>query len=168
MGFAMQGFKITREGYSKLRGDLDNLIHVERVRIAKAIGEAKGLGDLSENTEYSSMKERQLVNEALIATLEDKISSAEIVDINNLSGDIVDFGATVTLMDEDSQRKMCYTLLSEIEANLSKNIISTTSPIGKALIGKHQGESVEIMIPSGTRYYRILAVEWGLANNNLN
>ncbi|MDR2778410.1 MAG: transcription elongation factor GreA [Rickettsiales bacterium] len=164
----MQGFKITREGYNKLRSDLDNLIHIERVKIARAIGEATDLGDLSENTEYSSMRERQLVNEALIATLGDKISSAQIVDVGKLSGDFVDFGATVTLIDEESQRKVCYTLLSEIEANLSKNIISTTSPIGKALLGKRIGDSVEITVPSGTKYYEVIDIKWGAVSSNVN
>jgi transcription elongation factor GreA len=164
----MQGFKITRDGYNKLRNDLNNLIHVERTKIAKAMEEAKGLGDLSENTEYSSMEERLLANEALIAILGDKISNAEIVDTSKLSGDSADFGATVTLMDEDSQRKLSYTLLSEIEANLSKNIIYTTSPIGKAIVCKHTGESVEITVPSGTKYYTVLDIKWSLANNNVN
>lgn len=161
MSTYMQRFKITKEGYSKLKADLDNLIHIERPIISKAIGEAIELGDLSENTEYSSSKEKQSINEAMIASLSEKIANAEIVDINKLSGNKVDFGAKVFLIDEDTDKKIYYTLLSEFEADLNRNIISIDSPIGRALFGKQVGESVEIKVPSGIKYYEIIDIKWG-------
>ncbi|MDR1425840.1 MAG: transcription elongation factor GreA [Rickettsiales bacterium] len=157
----MQRFKITKDGYNRLKADLDKLINRERVKISEEIGEAIKLGDLSENTEYSSSKERQLINEALISTLGEKISNADVVDISNLSGDSIDFGSTVTLVDEDSEKQIQYTLLSEFEADPSKHVISLNSPIGNALFGKRVGESAEIKVPNGTRYYRITDVMWG-------
>ncbi|MDR2777217.1 MAG: transcription elongation factor GreA [Rickettsiales bacterium] len=163
----MQRFKITKEGHSKLKADLDRLINVERVKISNAIGEAIELGDLSENTEYSSSKERQLINEALIATLGEKISNADVVDMDKLSGNSIDFGATVSLMDEDSERKISYTLLSEFEADPLKHVISLNSPIGNALFGKCIGESVEIRAPGGTKYYRITDIKWGNSTYNV-
>lgn len=161
MSTYMQRFKITKEGYSKLKADLDNLIHIERPIISKAIGEAIELGDLSENTEYSSSKEKQSINEAMIASMSEKIANAEIVDISKLSGNTIDFGATVFLIDEDTDKKIYYTLLSEFEVDLDRNIISIDSPIGKALFGKQVGESVEIKVPSGIKYYEIIDIKWG-------
>ncbi|MDR1494992.1 MAG: transcription elongation factor GreA [Rickettsiales bacterium] len=160
----MQRFKITKEGYNKLKTDLNRLIGVERIKISKAIGEAIELGDLSENTEYSSSKERQLINEALIATLGEKISNADVIDTDNLSGDSIDFGATVTLFDEDLGKQICYTLLSEFEADPLRHVISVNSPIGNALLGKRIGESAEIRIPGGTKYYMIKNIKWGGEN----
>ena len=158
----MQRFKITREGYNKLKAELDNLIHVERPNISKAIGEAIQLGDLSENAEYHYSKDRQRVVEGMITTLSEKISSADIVDISKLSGDIIDFGATVILIDEDTEKEVKYTLLSEVEADLSKGIISVSSPIGKALMGKQVGDFIEIQIPSGVRNFEVLNLMWGV------
>ncbi|MDR3078825.1 MAG: transcription elongation factor GreA [Rickettsiales bacterium] len=160
----MQRFKITKDGYNRLKADLDRLINVERTKISKAIGEALELGDLSENTEYSSSKEKQLINEALIATLGEKISNADVVDLGRLSGDTIDFGATVTLLDEDSDRQIHYTLLSEFEADPAKHVISVNSPIGNALLGKRIGESAEIKVPSGTKYYVVTNIGWGGEN----
>ena len=156
----MQRFKITKYGYEKLRNKLDELIHIERPKISKSIGEARALGDLSENTEYSSSKEKQAINEAMISSLSEKLSNAEIVDINKLSGDVIDFGATVHMVDEDTEKEIIYTLLSEFETDLGKNKISIDSPIGRALVGKKVGESVEIKIPSGIKYYEITSIEW--------
>lgn len=158
----MQRFKITKEGYDRLKKNLENLIHIERPKISKAIGEAIELGDLSENTEYSSSKEKQVINEAMIAALSEKLSNADVVDISKLFGDTIDFGATVHLIDEDTEIETTYILLSEFEADFNKNIISIDSPIGKALIGKKVGESVEIKVPSGIKYYEITDIKWGL------
>lgn len=156
----MQRFKITRNGYNKLKEQLDNLINVERPQISKTIGEAIELGDLSENAEYHYSKERQRVVEGMISNLSEKISNADIVDVSKLSGDFIDFGATVLLIDDDTGREVKYTLLSEVESDLSKNIISITSPIGKALIGKKIGDFIEIRIPSGTRNFEVLSISW--------
>lgn len=156
----MQRFKITKAGYKKLKDELDQLINVERPKISKAIGEAIDLGDLSENAEYHYSKDKQRIVESMISTLSEKISNADITDINKLSGDIIDFGATVLLVDEDTEKEIKYKLLSEIEADVAKHIISITSPIGKALVGKKVGDSVEIKVPSGIKNFEILDIEW--------
>ncbi len=156
----MQRFKITRNGYEKLKKDLDRLINIERPKISKAIGEAIALGDLSENAEYSSSKEKQAINEAMIASLSEKLSNADVVDLGKISGDAIDFGATVYLVDEDTEKEIVYTLLSEFESDLEKNIISIDSPIGRALVGKNVGESVEIKVPSGMKYYEVTDIKW--------
>jgi transcription elongation factor GreA len=156
----MQRFKVTRSGYDKLKTNLDHLLQQERPSITKAIEEARALGDLSENTEYSASKERQSINEALITALTEKLSQAEVVDVSHLTGNTIDFGATVELVDEDSQKEIHYTLLSEMEADPLKNIISVNSPIGKALVGKHVGEFVEIRIPRGTKNYEVVTIKW--------
>ena len=156
----MQRFKITREGYNKLKAELDNLINVERPKISKAIGDAIELGDLSENAEYHYSKERQAIVESMISTLSERLSCADIVELTNLSGDSVNFGAHVIIVDEDTEKEISYTLLSEYEADVSKNIISIESPIGKALVGKKVGDSVEIKVPSGTKNFEILEIKW--------
>ena len=156
----MQRFKITRDGYNKLKENLDNLIHIERPKISKAIGEAIELGDLSENAEYHYAKEKQTIIESMITNLTEKISCADIIDITKLSGDIINFGATVFLIDEDTEKETKYKLLSEFEADLSKNIISVDSPIGKALIGKKIGDSIEIHVPSGIKNFEVVDIKW--------
>lgn len=156
----MQRFKITKEGYNKLKMELDNLINVERPKVSKAIGEAIELGDLSENAEYHYSKDRQRIVEGMITSLTEKLSRADIVDTAKLSGDISDFGATVLVMDEDSEKKISYKLLSEYESDLSKNIISVDSPIGKALLNKKVGDFVEIKVPNGTKNFEILEISW--------
>ena len=156
----MQIFKITREGYNKLKGELDNLINVERPKISKAIGEAIELGDLSENAEYHYSKDKQRVIEGMITNLTEKISNADVVDISRLSGNVIDFGATVLLVDEDTEKEVKYKILSEVEADSTRNIISINSPIGKALIGKSVGDSIEIVVPSGVRNFEVLEVMW--------
>ena len=156
----MQRFKITREGYNKLKGELDNLINVERPKISKAIGEAIELGDLSENAEYHYSKDKKRVIEGMITNLTEKISNADVVDISRLSGNVIDFGATVLLVDEDTEKEVKYKILSEVEADSTRNIISINSPIGKALIGKSVGDSIEIVVPSGVRNFEVLEVMW--------
>jgi transcription elongation factor GreA len=154
-------FRITKVGYDKLQADLNALINVERPAISKAIGEAIALGDLSENQEYSSSKEKQGLIETMIATLSRKLSNAEIVDVKKCSGDCVDFGAVVHLLDEETEKEIYYQILSEYEADFAKRIISIESPIGLALVGKEVGEIVEIKIPSGSKTYEITKIEWG-------
>ncbi|MDR2760835.1 MAG: transcription elongation factor GreA [Rickettsiales bacterium] len=154
-------FKITKLGYDKLKDDLTRLIEVERASISKAIGEAIALGDLSENQEYSSMKEKQEVVETKISAVNAKLSNAEIVDVRNCGGDYVDFGAIVCLVDEDAGREIRYQLLSECEVDPKRGIISIESPIGVALVGKEKDEIVEIKTPGGIKTYRIVDIEWG-------
>ncbi|MDR1499270.1 MAG: transcription elongation factor GreA [Rickettsiales bacterium] len=154
-------FKTTKEGFDKLKDKLDYLINTERPAISKAIGEAIALGDLSENAEYSYSKERQTVVENTIKMLTERLSLADIIDTTKLSGgDTVDFGATVYLVDEDTDKKINYKLLGEFDSDLKKNVISSESPIGRALLGRKVGDLVEIITPSGTKNFEILDIKW--------
>jgi transcription elongation factor GreA len=156
----MQRFKITKKGYEELKEKLNHLLNVERPAVSKAIGEAIEMGDLSENAEYSSAKDKQVIIENSIANLSDLLSRADIVDTSKLTGNIIDFGATVELIDEDTEKEVVYTLVSEVESNLEENKISIESPVGRALIGKSVGDEIEIKIPSGTKYYEVINIKW--------
>jgi transcription elongation factor GreA len=124
------------------------------------IEEARAHGDLSENAEYHAAKERQAFIEGRVVELEDKLSRADIIDISKLSGTTVKFGATVTLFDEDTDAKVKYQLVGDLEANAKKGRISISSPIARALIGKSKGDTVEVAAPGGARSYEILKVEF--------
>jgi transcription elongation factor GreA len=124
------------------------------------IEEARAHGDLSENAEYHAAKERQAFIEGRVVELEDKLSRADIIDISKLSGTTVKFGATVTLIDEDTDTKVKYQLVGDLEANAKKGRISISSPIARALIGKSKGDTVEVAAPGGARSYEILKVEF--------
>ena len=149
---------MTSEGYKTLEEEIKFRKSVERPRIIKAIAEARAHGDLSENAEYHAAKEQQGMNEARVAELEDKISRAEIIDLSKLSGKDVKFGATVTLVDEDTDEEAKYQIVGEIEADVKKGKISITSPLARALIGKTIGDSVEVSTPGGGKSYEILKV----------
>src|ERR687890_1444189 len=142
------------EGYEKLQTEVRHLKSVERPAIIEAIEEARGHGDLAENAEYHAAKERQGHIEAQIADLEDRLSRAMVIDPTTLSGDRVVFGATVSLIDED-EKKVKYQLVGQVEADAKDGRISYNSPLGRALIGRHKGEEVEVSTPSGDRYYEI-------------
>ncbi|HXE01055.1 MAG TPA: transcription elongation factor GreA [Hyphomicrobium sp.] len=156
----MERVPITLEGLKNLEDELQRLKAVERPRIIAAISEARAHGDLSENAEYHAAKEQQGMNEARVAEIEDKINRAEVIDISKMSGDTIKFGATVTLSDEDSGDKVTYTIVGDTEANLRDRKISISSPIGRALIGKSKGESVDVTTPKGTRTFEVLKVSW--------
>jgi len=156
----MERVPITLEGLKNLEDELQRLKAVERPRIIAAISEARAHGDLSENAEYHAAKEQQGMNEARVAEIEDKINRAEVIDISKMSGDTIKFGATVTLSDEDSGDKVTYTIVGDTEANLRDRKISISSPIGRALIGKSKGESVDVTTPKGTRTSEVLKVSW--------
>ncbi|MBA2124822.1 transcription elongation factor GreA [Hyphomicrobium methylovorum] len=156
----MERVPMTLEGQKSLEEELQRLKSVERPRIIAAISEARAHGDLSENAEYHAAKEQQGLNEARVSELEDKLNRAEVIDISKLSGDTVKFGATVALQDEDSGEKVTYMIVGETEADLRQKKISITSPIGRALIGKNKGESVDVTTPKGTRTLEILKVTW--------
>ena len=132
----------------------------ERPRIIAAIAEARAHGDLSENAEYSAAKEQQSLNEGRIKELEGLLALADIIDVTKLSGDTVKFGATVKLVDEDTEKEVKYTLVGDAEADASKGRISISSPIARALIGKTSGDSVEVPAPGGVRSYEILEVRF--------
>ena len=152
---------MTRAGYDKLKEELERLKRVERPAIIKAIAEARAHGDLSENAEYHAAKEKQGFIEGRIQDLEDRIARADVIDVSALSGDAVKFGATVSLVDEETDAKVTYQLVGEYEADLKAGKLSVASPIARALIGKTAGDSIEVTAPGGVKYYEILAVSYG-------
>jgi transcription elongation factor GreA len=160
LAMSMERVPMTTEGFKLLEAELQRLKAEERPRIIQAIAEARSHGDLSENAEYHAAKEAQGLNEARVAELEDKISRAEIVDTSKLSGTTIKFGATVTLVDEDTDEKVKYKIVGDLEADVKSGKISISSPIARALIGKSKGDTAEVTTPKGARSYEILKVEW--------
>lgn len=157
----MQKIAVTKIGLEKLEAELKNLKSVERPAVIEAIAEARAHGDLKENAEYAAAKEKQSFIEGRIELLESVVSRAEVIDIAKLAGSTkVVFGATVKLVDEDTEEEKQYQIVSEYEANLEEGRISNTSPIAKALIGKEEGDSVVVIAPSGKKHYEILEVEF--------
>ncbi|HEY7246283.1 MAG TPA: transcription elongation factor GreA [Xanthobacteraceae bacterium] len=156
----MDKIPMTGEGYAALENELKHRQQVERPKILQLITDARTHGDLSENAEYHAAKEAQSHNEGRIAELEDKLARAEVIDVSKLSGDTIKFGATVTLLDEDTEKKQVWQLVGEPEADAKKGKISITSPLARALIGKAKGTSVEVVTPSGAKAYEIKKVEW--------
>lgn len=156
----MERVPVTLEGFRSLEEELQRLKGTERPRIIAAISEARAHGDLSENAEYHAAKEQQGLNEARIGEIEDKISRAEVIDVSQLSGDVIKFGAIVTLTDEDSGEKATYRIVGDSEANLRDRKISISSPIARALIGKSKGDSVDVTTPKGIRTFEVIKVSW--------
>ncbi len=156
----MEKVPMTETGYNALVDEVRTLKSVERPRIIRAIEEARAHGDLSENAEYHAAKEAQGWNETRVAELEDKISRADIIDVAKLSGDTVMFGAKVTLIDEDTDAKVVYQIVGDMEADVKKGRISISSPIARAIIGKKQGDSVDVNTPGGGKSYEIDKVAW--------
>ena len=146
------------EGHERLAAEL-KLLREERPRIVEAIEEARAHGDLSENAEYHSAKERQGQVEATIGDLEDRISRAQIIDPTTLSGDRIVFGATVTLLD-DSDKPIRYQIVGQTEADAKVGRISYNSPLGRALIGRKVDEEIEVTVPSGDRFYVVKKIEF--------
>jgi transcription elongation factor GreA len=151
---------MTAEGYEALDAELKRLKTVERPSIIAAIAEARGHGDLSENAEYHAAKERQSFIEGRVAELEDKIARSQVIDVSKLSGKQVKFGATVQLLDEDSGDKSKYKIVGEDEADVKAGKISISSPIARAMIGKEEGDVVEVMAPGGAKSYEIVKVKY--------
>jgi transcription elongation factor GreA len=149
---------MTVPGYAALEAELKRRQQEERPRIIQAISEARSHGDLSENAEYHAAKESQSLNEGRIAELEDKLSRAEVIDVAKLSGSTVKFGATLTLIDEDTEEEKVYQIVGEAEADVKSGKVSITSPIARALIGKKVGDTVEVNTPGGGKSYEILKV----------
>jgi transcription elongation factor GreA len=154
----MEKFPITAAGHSALVAEFLRLQQVERPRIIQAIAEARTHGDLSENSEYHAAKEAQSINEGKIAELEDKLQRAEVIDVSKLSGTTVKFGATVTLVDEDTDEKKVFQIVGDSEADVKSGRVSISSPTARALIGKKVGDSVEVNTPGGGKSYEILKV----------
>ncbi len=150
---------MTRGGFAALDEELKQLKSVERPAIIRAIAEAREHGDLSENAEYHSAREKQSFIEGRIKELEAYLSLAEVIDPSKLSG-TVKFGATVTLADEDNNEEKTYQIVGEVEANIEKGLLNMRSPLARALIGKDEGDSVEVRTPGGTRSYEILSIRY--------
>ena len=156
----MQETPITKNGYETLEKELNQLIKVDREEIKKAFGEARELGDLKENAEYHSAKEKQALIEGRISQLQGIIASAKIVDPSQMNGDKVVFGATVSLLDIEKDQNVTYQIVGDFESDLSKGKISFKSPLGRALIGKEEGDLVTVKAPKGDVEYEVESVEF--------
>jgi transcription elongation factor GreA len=156
----MEKLPMTVGGYVALEAELKRRQQEERPRIIQAIAEARSHGDLSENAEYHAAKESQSLNEGRIADLEDKISRADIIDVSKLSGTTVKFGATVTLIDEDTETEKRYQIVGDSEADVKAGKVSISSPISRALIGKKVGDAVEVNTPGGGKSYEIVKIDF--------
>ena len=151
---------MTSEGQTALEDELRTLKTKERPAVIRAIAEAREHGDLAENAEYHAARERQSFIEGRIAELEDILSRADVIDVKKLSGDIIRFGATVTLADEETDEEVTYQIVGPHEADLENGRISIASPLAKALIGKAEGDSAEVAAPGGARAYEVIGVKF--------
>lgn len=156
----MANIFLTSEGYEKLKKEIDFLKKVRRRELSKEIGKAREQGDISENAEYDAAKHAQALNEKRIVELENKLARAEVMDTARIAKGEARIGARVKLKDLASGKEVEYTLLSELEADISQGIISITSPIGKGLLGHKEKETVTIKIPAGTLKYKILKISY--------
>jgi transcription elongation factor GreA len=157
----MEKIPMTPGGLIQLEDELRTLRVVERPAVIRAIAEAREHGDLSENAEYHAARERQSFIEGRVSELEDVISRAQVIDISTMSGSQVRFGATVTLADEDSEDEVVYTIVGAHEADIKSGRMSVHSPLARALIGKHLGDTVEVTAPGGSKSYEIIDVRFG-------
>ena len=156
----MEKIPMTAQGFAALEAEIKHLKGVERPAVIKAISEARAHGDLSENAEYHSAKERQSFIEGRVMELEDKVSRAQVIDVSKLSGKSVKFGATVSIIDEDTEQKSKYQIVGEDEADLKQGLINISSPIARALIGKEEGDVAEVQAPGGVNRYEIVGVSY--------
>jgi transcription elongation factor GreA len=156
----MEKIPMTQTGYDRLEKELKNLKTVERPAVIAAISEARAHGDLKENAEYHAAKEKQSFIEGRLQELEAVISRAEIIDVKAHAGAHIKFGATVTVVDEETEEELTYQIVGDYEADINRGLISTSAPIGRALIGKKVGTSVEVLTPKGARFYEVVTVEF--------
>lgn len=156
----MDKFPITSNGHVRLENELKTLKTEERPAVIKQIAVAREHGDLKENAEYHAARDKQSFIEGRILDLEDKMARAEIINPTSLSGDTVRFGATVKVVDEDTEEEVTYQIVGEYEADLKQKRVAITAPIARAFIGKSTGDSVEVNAPGGSKYYEILNVEY--------
>ena len=158
---ATETVPFTREGYQKLKTELDNLKAVERPKIIREIAEARAHGDLSENAEYAAAKEKQGFIEARIADLDDKLSRAQVIEFGDGTGvQSVRFGAFVTVTDEESGEAKTFRIVGDLEADLQQGMISLSSPLARALLGKKEGDTVEVRVPKGTVEYSVSEIRF--------
>lgn len=157
----MSAIPLTVQGVERLKIELHRLKKVERPDVINAIAEARAQGDLSENAEYDAARERQAFVEGRIRELEGTISNAQIIDPSTLDvGDKVVFGATVTIEDLNSEERLTYQIVGDVESDIRENRISISSPVARALIGKSEGDEVEVKAPGGVREYEIISIEY--------
>lgn len=156
----MQKYPMTPLGFNSLKEELSNLKNVERPEIIKAIQVAREMGDLSENAEYHSAREKQSFIEGKISDIESKLAKAEVIDITKLKGDDVKFGSTVTIVDLDTDKNIKYRIVGIDEANIEKGLISFNSPIARGLISKKEGDIVIINTPGGEKSFEIKQIEY--------
>ena len=153
-------FYITIQGYEKLKEEHKERTTKKRPEIVQKIAEAREHGDLSENAEYEAARNEQSMNEGKIIELETKLASADIIDITKLSGPAIKFGATVKLFDDDANEETIFSIVGPYEADIAKKLLSISSPLGKALIGKSEGDIVEVQTPTKRKSYEVLSVEY--------
>lgn len=151
---------MTERGYGMLQDEMRRLKSVERPAVINALEEARTHGDLSENAEYHAAKERQAFIEGRLIELEDKVRRAQVIDPRSLSGDVVRFGATVTLADEDTDEESTYQIVGEDEGDIGNGLLSLTSPLARAMIGRETGDSIEVTAPGGSKAYEIMKVRY--------
>ena len=156
----MERLPITATGYARLEKELKELKSTARPAVIQAISTAREHGDLSENAEYHAAKEQQSHIEGRIAELADKLGRAEIIDVASISGRQIKFGATILLADEDTDEETSYQIVGEDESNIEEGRLSITAPLARALIGKEQGDSVEVMTPGGSKAYEVIEVNY--------
>ena len=156
----MDKIVLTIGGHEMLKKEYERRTSVDRRRIVDAISEARAHGDLSENAEYHAAKEEQGHNEGRIKELESILALAQVIDVTKLSGNTIKFGATVTIVDEDTDEEITYQIVGNPESDMNENKISIASPISRALISKEVGDSIEVVAPGGTRAYEILKIKY--------
>jgi transcription elongation factor GreA len=152
---------MTADGLNRLEEELKHLKSAARPEAIRAIAQAREHGDLSENAEYHAARERQSFIEGRVLELEDKIARSVVIDVSSLSGDTVKFGAKVTVVDEDTDEKLTYQLVGEMEADVKQGRLAITAPLARALIGKQVGDSVDVSTPKGEKVYEILKIKFG-------
>ena len=156
----MEKVPMTEAGYENLLKELKRLKTEERPTIIRAIEEARAYGDISENAEYHAAKERQAFIESRVAEIEDKTARAEVIDVSKLSGNQIKFGATIRLADEDTDARITYQIVGTDESDIKSGLLSISSPLARALIGKTKGDSVEVVTPGGSKAYEIISLKF--------
>lgn len=156
----MEKIPMTAGGYARLEEELKRLKGEDRPAIIRAIAEARAHGDLSENAEYHAAKERQGFIESRVIELEDKLRRAQVIDPKSLKGDTVKFGATVKVVDADTDQETCYQIVGPDEADIKNGLLSISAPLARALIGKGEGDTIEVSTPGGGKSYEVLSVEF--------
>ena len=156
----MDKVPMTSRGFSQLQDELKQLKTIERPAIITAIAEARAHGDLSENAEYHAAKDKQSFIEGRVLEIEDKMSRAQVIDIKELTGNNIKFGATVLLADEDTDEESTFKIVGVDESDVTEGLLSVTSPLARALIGKNEGDSVDVATPSGGKSYEVVSVRY--------